>query len=445
MNTISILLAAGKGTRMHSPQPKVLHKICGQEMLRYVADAVGTQKENTIIVTGFGAEKVEDAMGIDYRYVLQEEQLGTGHAVMQADAYLNNPDDLVIIAAGDMPLVQRKSIEKMKEKLAVKDCAAVLLCAELENPTGFGRVIVEEDEPNSVVAIVEERDATEEQRKIKRINSSVYCFRAGMLKEALGSLKTDNQQNEYYLTDCIAYLRAKGKQVTYVEAEAEDLLGVNSLLDLAQVTKLMQRRINEAWMKQGVQIISPETTLIGPKCCFEAGVEIYPNNVIEGEVSIGAGTVLFPGNFLEDGKIGQNCKIGPNAHLRKGAVLGNNCRVGNFVELKNVSLDDGAKVSHLAYCGDGEIGKRANISCGVIFSNYDGASKAKTIVGDDAFVGCNANLVAPVKVEKGAYIAAGSTITQDVPENALAIARERQTNKPGWNWLERIKNKAKKH
>lgn len=439
MKTLSILLAAGKGTRMHSNTPKVLHKICGQEMIQYVLDAVGTDQDNTIVVVGHGAEDVQCCIGERAHYVWQENPQGTGHAVMQARDYLAGEEKLVLIVAGDMPLLRSETIQRlcwsMKEKEGV---SASVLTVALSDPSGYGRVLRRE---GVVVGVVEERDATEEQKAIHEVNTSVYCFRSSALCDALAELNCHNDQNEYYLTDCIAWLANRGDTIVSVAGEAEECIGVNDQIQLANINQRMQKRINEAWMRKGVQMISPQTVWIDPRAELAPDVILYPNNVIEGKCKIDAGTVLHPGNYIEWAQIGCNSKIGPNAHLRKGAKLGHGCRVGNFVELKNVTLGDGAKVSHLAYCGDGDIGARANISCGVIFSNYNGATKAQTCVGDDAFVGCNANLIAPVHVGDGAYIAAGSTITDDVPNDALAIARTRQTNKKEWCWLERIKGK----
>lgn len=438
MKTLSILLAAGKGTRMHSDTPKVLHKICGQEMIQYVLDAVGTKKSETVIVIGHGAQEVQQYIGDRAQYVVQENPQGTGHAVMQARDYLLGEEKLVLVAAGDMPLLRPETIQALFHAAAEDHVSASLLTVRLDDARAYGRILRKD---GRVVGIVEERDATEEQKKIDEVNTSVYCFRSHALRDALAELKNENDQNEYYLTDCIGWLAHRGDTIVSVEGHAEECIGVNDQVQLANISQMMQQRINEAWMRKGVQMISPQTIWIDPRAALEPNAVIYPNNVIEGVCTIGAGATLYPGNYVEWAHVGEKSKVGPNAHLRKDAKLGKGCRVGNFVELKNVTLGDGAKVSHLAYCGDGTIGARANISCGVIFSNYNGAQKAQTHVGDDAFVGCNANLVAPVQVGEGAYIAAGSTITDDVPEEALAIARSRQTNKQGWRWLERIKGK----
>lgn len=441
MKTKAIILAAGKGTRMHSDTPKVLHKICGEELIQYPMQAVAGSVDEIILVVGYGADEVKACIGDKVQYVEQKKQQGTGHAVMQAESYIEQ-DDIIIIVAGDMPLLQAKTIGNLKKEIENEGASAVMLTADVgTDATGYGRVLRRE---NKIIGVIEERDATEEQKAITEVCTSVYAFRANALKEALHSLKNDNSQGEYYLTDCIAYLAKEGNQIGSLSADKEECLGVNDLVQLAEASKIMQRRINEQWMVQGVQIIDPASTWISPQATLERGAIIYPANIIEGKSVIGAEAILYAGNFIESAVVGATSKIGPNAHLRPKTVLGIGCRVGNFVELKNVTLGDGAKVSHLAYCGDGEIGARANISCGVIFSNYNGAQKACTYVGEDAFVGCNANLVAPVQVGNGAYIGAGSTITEDVPDDALAIARERQTTKENWNWIKRIKSQKNK-
>lgn len=442
MKTTAILLAAGKGTRMHSNTPKVLHTLCGYEMIRYVMRAVKNSADQTVLVIGHGAEQVEQTIGDQVQYVLQANPQGTGHALIQAKSYLSNDDELVLIAAGDMPLLSAQTIQRLKQEALSSKASAVVLTTVLEDAVGYGRIV--RDSGNQIQKIVEERDATEQQKQIHEINTSIYCFTTQALRFALSQLNNDNAQKEYYLTDCIEILALRGDTISSVQAASEECMGINDLVQLAEANRLMQKRINQNWMQKGVRIMDPLSVWISPEVILEEDAIIYPNNVIEGNSFIGGETILYSGNFIESAVVGSKSKVGPNAHLRKDAKLGIGCRVGNFVELKNVTLGDGAKVSHLAYCGDGDIGARANISCGVIFSNYDGANKSRTLVGEDAFVGCNANLVAPVEVGDGAYIAAGSTITENVPEGALAIARERQTNKPAWNWLKRIKEKKNK-
>lgn len=428
MKLVPIILAAGEGKRMKSPLPKVLHKICDRELVRYALEAAAIGEQKPVVVVGCGAHEVKKALGDEATYALQEKQLGTGHAVMMAREYLMG--DYALVLAGDMPLLRRETLEALCQRAMSEQLAACLLSTVADDPTGYGRIL--RDEAGNVTAIVEERDASAVQKAIKEINASVYCFEIPALLGALDSLDTHNAQGEYYLTDCIAHFVRNGLKVGALTTCAEECSGVNDRVQLAACSAIMRRRIARAHLLAGVNILDPDATHIGADVVIGENVTIYPNNVIEGKAVIGDGAILYPGNFIEGGVIGAGTKIGPNAHIRPGTVTGKNCRVGNFVELKNVMLDDGAKVSHLAYCGDGSIGKGSNISCGVIFSNYDGKRKYRTVVGEHAFVGCNVNLVAPVEIGDGAYIAAGSTITENVPAGALGIARERQTNKDGW-------------
>ena len=430
MRTFAIILAAGEGKRMKTATPKVLHKLLGVEMIRYVLRALTMVNEKPIVVIGHGADEVKAALGEDVRYALQESRLGTGHAVMMAREYLQGQDGYVFVLAADMPLITEQTLQSLLDTTIESGASATVLTAKMDDPTGYGRIIC--DEYDSIYKIVEHKDATKEQCLIKEINASVYCFEINALLSCLDRIKPNNAQSEYYLTDVIGLLNTDEKTVKALCVSASECLGVNDLVQLANVQKVLQQRINQEHMLRGVQIIDPDTTFISPGASIGPGTIIYPSNIIEGNAQIGKNAILYPNNYIEGAQVGEGTKIGPSAHLRAGTATGKNCRVGNFVELKNVTLDDGAKVSHLAYCGDGSIGKKSNISCGVIFSNYDGNRKSRTIVGDNCFIGCNVNLVAPVDIGDGAYVAAGSTITENVPNDALGIARERQTVKPGW-------------
>lgn len=428
---LTIILAAGEGKRMCSQEPKVLHKICGEAMIAHVLRTTSIEDALRVVIVGHGAEQVGAFVGDRAETVLQAEQRGTGHAVMMARSHIEAmADGLILVVAGDMPLLRAKTLTDLVEWARQNRAAATVLSAVVEDPTGYGRLIRDMD--GNVSAIVEHKDATDKQRAIREINTSIWCFEKDALLYALDRLTDDNHQQEYYLTDCVEILVQAGKKVGALPCDPEEALGVNNQLQLAAAAKVLQRRINADLMLQGVQIVDPENCYIDARAVIAPGVRIYPGNVIEGETQIGADTVLFPGNFIESARIGSNNRIGPNAHLRPQTITGTGCRVGNFVELKNVVLGDGAKVSHLAYCGDGDIGAKSNISCGVIFSNYDGVRKFRTTIGDNVFVGCNANLVAPVTLGDGSYIAAGSTITDDVPAGDLAIARMRQSIKSGW-------------
>ena len=430
METKVLILAAGEGKRMKSHTPKVLHKICGRSMIDYIIDAASSIDKKPIVIIGHEAEKIQEHLGDSVEYVLQKEQKGTGHAVMMCDKYLDRFEGYVVVIAGDMPLLKKATIKKLIDFTKEKKNAVTIVSTILEDPENYGRIV--RDENNKVTGIVEHRDATAAQREIKEINSSIYCFDNKLLQKVIKQLQPNNKQNEYYLTDCIEILHKNGEKIDCLQAPSIEMFGVNDKAQLAYATKIMRQRINNFHMLNGVTILDPETTYIDFGAKIEKDVIIYPGNIIEGETMIKSNTILLQGNYIEGAIIAEGCKIGPNSHLRPKTVIAKNCKIGNFVELKNVTVNEGAKIPHLSYCGDGEIGKRSNISCGVIFSNYDGKKKSQTIVGDDVFVGCNANLVAPVNIEDNAYIAAGSTITQDVPEKALAIARAHQQNKEGW-------------
>ncbi len=428
---LTIILAAGEGKRMRSKTPKVLHTLCGEAMIAHVLRAASIEGAKSVVVVGHGAGDVEAYLGDRVQTAIQTEQRGTGHAVMAARRSIEAMEGgYVLVVAGDMPLLRARTLEGLVEWSRNNGAAATVLSAMADDPKGYGRLIRDMD--GNVTAIVEDKDATVEQKLIHEVNTSVWCFEKEALIFALDRIHNDNQQHEYYLTDCAAILTEAGQKVGALPCDPEEALGVNDRVQLATAAKVLQRRINTALMLEGVQILDPDACIVDARAIIEPDVVIYPGNVIEGESRIGAGTVLYPGNFIESATVGESNKIGPNAHLRPKTVTGKGCRVGNFVELKNVVLGDGAKVSHLAYCGDGEIGAKSNISCGVIFSNYDGVRKFRTTIGENVFVGCNANLVAPVTLGDGAYVAAGSTITNDVPSGDLAIARERQTLKSGW-------------
>lgn len=448
-----IILAAGEGVRMCSSTPKVLHKACDRPLIGWVLEAAKPllAGKKPIVVAGCGARQVKDHLGESAQYVIQESQQGTGHAVMCAIEHIRAHEGVTLVLAGDMPLIETAHLASLVA-LCEAGAAAALLTAVAEAPGGYGRVL--RDGKGNVLGIVEERDADEAQKQIREINASVYAFQSQALLEALSSLNCHNAQGEYYLTDTIEHLAKNGGSVTAVTAEAQASMGVNDRVQLAAAQKALQKRVNEALMRQGVTIIDPENTYIGASVRIGRDALVYPGCVIEGPSEIGEGALIYPGCLISgsfigagaevrssqivDARVDENARIGPFVHLRPEASVGKGCRVGNFVEIKNARVDDGAKVSHLSYIGDGSIGKKANIGCGVVFVNYDGQKKSRTVVGDGAFVGCNANLVAPVTVGAGAYIAAGSTITDDVPEGALGIARARQSNKDGWA-LERAK------
>lgn len=448
MNTdcISVILAAGEGKRMRSSAPKVLHQAAGRPLAQWVTEAAqqATGKP-PVLVIGAGAQQIRDFFGESAAYAVQSEQLGTGHAVMAAKEYLKG-DGFALVTAGDMPLLRAKTLKRVVETAQQNRLGVCVLSAVLPDPTGYGRVI---REGGSVQCIVEHRDATEAQRAVCEVNTSVYCFHIPVLLEALGALSNQNDQGEYYLTDCVEYIARKGYGAQAVVcADAQECLGVNDRAQLAAAAKVLRRRINTALMEQGVTMIDPDTVYIGAGVQVGRDAVIYPGVTLEGDTVIDEEAILYPGSRIEnsfigrgtkvqnsvilESRVGEHSTIGPYAYLRPGSEVGNGCRVGDFVEVKNAQIHDGAKVSHLSYIGDGEIGEKTNIGCGVVFVNYDGKQKSRTVVGSNVFVGCNANLVAPVTIGDGAYIAAGSTVTDDVEGDALCIARSRQTVIPGW-------------
>ncbi|HHV46988.1 MAG TPA: bifunctional UDP-N-acetylglucosamine diphosphorylase/glucosamine-1-phosphate N-acetyltransferase GlmU [Tissierellia bacterium] len=449
---ISIILAAGEGTRMKSSVPKVLHRICGRPMLEYVVEAskeAGIQKNYVII--GHGGANIRDAFSdSDVVFINQpigdEYPYGTGFAVMQAKEGIED-DSNVIILYGDTPLITGSTIDKLVKYHLDSGNYATVLTAYVEDPTGYGRII--RDEEGNINRIVEHKDANEEEINIREINSGIYCFKGKELKYALDRIDNNNAQGEYYITDVISILKEEGYKVgAYLIDDPTEIYGVNSRVQLAFCERIMRNRINRFHMENGVTIINPDNTYIEPGVQIGRDSIIYPGAILIGNTVIGENCIIGENTRIEDSSIGNGveiysstieksivddgCHIGPYAHLRPNSQLGKNIKIGNFVEVKNSSIGDNSKASHLAYVGDADVGKNVNIGCGVVFVNYDGHKKHRTVVEDNAFIGSNSNLVAPVVVRKWGYVAAGSTITDEVEENALAIARARQVNKPGW-------------
>ncbi len=415
-NSIAIVLAAGKGTRMKSEKSKQVHKILGKEIvLRAVENAKKAGIEEIITVVGYKKEQVQEVLKDSVKYAIQSEMLGTGHAVMQAKEYLEGKQGKVVVLNGDVPILRPETIQKLIEKSIANKEYATLLTAIYDNPYGYGRII--RDDGGNVAAIVEEKDANEQQREIKEINAGIYCFDIQELLKALDEINNDNASGEYYITDVIKIMNDKGlKTGAMIVEDNTEILGVNDRVQLEILTRILRLRINAEHMKKGVTIEDINTTYI------------YD------DVEIGTDTVIHPNTTIKsDVKIGANCEIGPNAYIREKSRVANNVKIGNFVEIKNTKVGEGTKVPHFIYLGDCEVGEHCNIGCGTITCNYDGFNKSKTIIGDNAFIGSNTNLVAPVTVGNNVFVAAGSTITDDVPDYALAIARQKQTNKENWN------------
>ncbi|MGL4362850.1 MAG: bifunctional UDP-N-acetylglucosamine diphosphorylase/glucosamine-1-phosphate N-acetyltransferase GlmU [Cellulosilyticaceae bacterium] len=447
MQTKAIILAAGKGTRMKSNTSKVLHEVFGKPLVYYPIEAAKKAGATSIrMIVGHKAEEVKVAIGDCVSYALQAEQLGTGHAVMQALDFIGDEGE-VIVLSGDAPLITDKTVEKMLAFHRRKHNAVTVLSAILEKPHGYGRIV--RDDSKLFVKIVEQKDATDEEKSIQEINSGMYVFDAGLLKYALSKITNNNNQNEYYLTDTIEILINAGHNVDAVAITTpNDILGVNSRAQLAEVTEIMKQRINDKHMENGVTLMDPQNTYIESNVQIGQDTIIEPGCMIQGDVSIGENChigfnskiknskinngVCIESSVIIDSLIDENTHIGPFAYIRPNSHIGENVKIGNFVEVKNANIGAGTKVSHLTYIGDADVGKNVNFGCGTVVVNYDGKNKYRTEVKDNAFVGCNTNLVAPVVVEEGAYTAAGSTITKDVPEKSLAIARVRQENKEGW-------------
>lgn len=448
MERFAVILAAGKGTRMKSKLYKVLHPVLGKPMVEHVVDQldqIGVSRQ--IVIVGHGAEAVQDTLGTRVEYAVQEEQLGTGHAVQMAEAELAGKSGATLVVCGDTPLLKAETLEALLAHHEAQQAKVTVLTAIADDATGYGRVVRGED--GNVTKVVEHKDASEAELAINEINTGTYVFDNELLFDALKQVGNNNAQGEYYLPDVISIAKEAGEVVAAHTAPTfDETIGVNDRVALSQAEAIMRKRTNERLMREGVTFMDPASTYISPDVVIGSDTVIYPGTVILGKTTIGSECVIGPNSDIRnsviedhavvrqsvvtDSRIGEAAQVGPFAHLRQQAVLGENTRVGNFVEIKKSTFGDGAKASHLSYIGDASIGERVNLGCGSITVNYDGKNKFETVVEDDAFVGCNVNLIAPVKVGKGAIVAAGSTITNDVPEEALAIARERQTNKEGY-------------
>lgn len=442
-----IILAAGQGTRMKSKVAKVLHKICGKSLVEHVLRALEPAiDDKPIVVVGNCAEQVMEKLEGKAYFALQAERKGTGHAVMMAKDYLIGKEGYVVVCAGDMPLIKAQTLKNLMDYTVENNLSACVLTALVDNPAGYGRIIRKD---GKLLKIVEQKDANDEEKLVNEVNTSVYCFNIQDLLSSLDKLQPNNAQGELYLTDTIGILKAEGKAVDgYACDDVTEAMGINDRIQLSQAQAIMQKQINEKLMLQGVTIVNPENTYIDADVVIGQDTVVYPNCAISGNTVIGSGCEILYNCKIDDCVIGDNVTIqastlikakvadgttvGPYAYLRPGANIGKKARIGDFVEIKNATIGDGSKVSHLAYVGDATIGKDCNIGCGVVFVNYDGKHKFRSTVGDNVFVGSNSNLIAPVNLEDGAYIAAGSTINKDVPGGALAIARARQEVKPGW-------------
>ncbi|MCA0972717.1 bifunctional UDP-N-acetylglucosamine diphosphorylase/glucosamine-1-phosphate N-acetyltransferase GlmU [Halobacillus litoralis] len=447
-NRYAVVLAAGQGTRMKSKLYKVLHPVCGKPMVQHVVDQLKTLDLSELItVVGHGAEKVQDQLGDDSHYVIQKEQLGTGHAVLQAEDILADKEGTTVVVCGDTPLLTADTLQQLLDHHDQEGAKATVLTAHAEDPQGYGRVI--RGGNGQVERIVEQKDASDEEQAIQEINTGTYCFDNKMLFQALQNVSNDNVQGEYYLPDVVEILKGQSETISaYQTPDFSESLGVNDRVALSKAETLMKQRINEKHMRAGVTIVDPSNTYIGPDVKIGQDVMVHPGSILKGDTVVEADAEIGPHSTIEDchvgaesvvkqsvannSRIGARVQVGPFAHIRPQSSLGDDVKVGNFVEVKKASFGDGSKASHLSYIGDAEVGSGVNIGCGTITVNYDGQNKHLTTIEDDAFIGCNSNLIAPVTVGKGAYVAAGSTINKDVPAEALSIARSRQTNKEGY-------------
>jgi bifunctional UDP-N-acetylglucosamine pyrophosphorylase/glucosamine-1-phosphate N-acetyltransferase len=456
----AVILAAGKGTRMKSELPKVLHAVAGVPMLQY---PVGLARElgcaPTVAVIGHGAETVEAVLaGSGVLFALQSQQLGTGHALLCAEPQLAEFSGTVLLLCGDVPLLRRETLEALLHYHQARQATVTVLTAHMPNPHGYGRIVRQGEE---VLRIVEEKDASQQERAINEINTGIYALEAPFVFEALKTVGCDNAQGEYYLTDVLAAARRAGRRVCALAAGApEETMGINDRVQLAEAGALMRQRINRELMLAGVTLVDPATSYIEPQVRIGADTIIEPNVQLRGATvigrdcridtgvcvdgcSIGDGVHLKAGSVMTASSIGDRSEVGPMAHLRPGTVLVGENKIGNFVETKKSVLGQGSKASHLTYIGDAEVGRKVNIGCGTITCNYDGVNKHKTIIEDEVFVGSDTQFVAPVRIGRGALIGAGSTITRDVPADALALSRPEQKIIEGWAARQRAKQKKK--
>jgi len=443
-----VVLAAGEGKRMKSKTPKVLHKLAGVPIIEHIIDTMDDMKcDKKVLVVGFKADEIKSALTHrEVTFALQEDQLGTGHAVMMAEDQL--PDSgHVLILLGDVPLIKPSTLKEFIEFHMVNKCSGTVLTTDMVDPTGYGRVVTQSN--GEVIKIVEHRDASMEEKKICEINTGIMCFETNDLKQALKKISNTNDQAEYYLTDAFEILvKESRKACAFKTVDCTEVMGINSRVQLEEAEQILKKRILNRHMEEGVTIIDTQNTYVEKYVEIGMDTTLYPGTYLRGKTIIGEDCNIGPNAHLQDtivnngitikdstlleSIVDDNTVIGPYAYLRPKSDIGKNVKIGDFVEVKNSRIDDNSKVSHLSYIGDGDVGKNVNIGCGVVFVNYDGSKKHRTTVKDNAFVGCNVNLVAPVTIEENAYVAAGSTITKTVPENALAVARVRQDNKKDW-------------
>ncbi len=444
----AVVLAGGKGTRMKSSLPKVIHKVNGVPMVEKINMTLDQlEVERKVFVVGFEKERVLDEIKTEFEFVEQREQLGTAHAVLQANMLLENEDGIVLVLCGDTPLLRESVLRNMIECHKKKDRAATVLTTKVPEPFGYGRIV--KDSTDTVLRIVEEKEATDKERQIDEINTGVYCFDSKLLWKYLVQVDNKNSKGEYYLTDMVEILKDAGEEVgVYFTKDYQDTIGVNTKPQLATACETLRHRKLTELMENGVEVVDVGCTYVEDCVEVGAGTVMHPNVYLQGNTKIGEGCEIFgssrivdcevddecliDSSVLKNSKIGKKCEIGPNAHLRGKNEIGDECVIGNFVEVKNSKLGKGVRAKHLSYLGDCEIGEDTNVGAGTCMCNYDGINKYKTSIGKNVFVGSGAKFIAPVAVKDGSVVAAGSVVTDDVSENSLAIARARQVNKEGW-------------
>ncbi|NLW88741.1 MAG: bifunctional UDP-N-acetylglucosamine diphosphorylase/glucosamine-1-phosphate N-acetyltransferase GlmU [Clostridiaceae bacterium] len=447
MDVCAVVMAAGEGKRMNTNHSKVVQWAAGRPIILWVAEALkGVGAKEQVYIVGHRQEEVRAVLGEDVAFVLQEHQLGTGHAVMQATPFLEGRNGCTIVLPGDAPLITSDTLRAAIDYFEKGDFGAVVVSAIADNPAGYGRLV--RDEEGNVQRIVEDRDATESEKKIREINSSIYCFRTPLLISALGRIDAKNAQKEYYLPDTIGILIRDGHKVGALVADFDETRGVNDRIELQQVGKILNGKICERHMRNGVQIIDSNTTWIDDTVRIGKDTVLLPGTMIRGDTSIGEECRIGENTRIDDSvvgdkttveysvlrncRVGKNCRIGPFSHIRPESVLADNVTIGAYVEVKNSNVGDFSRARHLTYIGDAQVGKNVNFGCGTVTCNYDGLDKSACIIRDNVFIGGNSNLISPVTLNENCYIAAGSTITDDVPELSLAIARSQQINKENW-------------
>ena len=444
MKKYALILAAGKGTRMRTEMPKCAFPILGKPMIEYIVENLEkTDIDDIIAIVGHKKEVIQDILKDRVQYAIQEQILGTGHAVLSAAPLLDGKEGTTFILPGDMPLMEYPLMDKLMRAHEEMGNDLTVVSMVMDYPKGYGRIV--RDEYGTVKGIVEENDCTESEKQIKEVNSSVYIVNNKALFETLKLIKKNERKGEYYLTDIVALMHQNYKVNTFIVRNPMVTMGINDLYSISIAEKYLRDSINKSHMLSGVSMVNPETITIGHNVIIEEGVWIYPNTSIIGNSVIKKGAIIGPNSevrdsFIDEGaeirhslvidsRVGKKTTVGPFAHLRGHANVGDHNRIGNFVEVKNSTTGFDTKAAHLAYIGDAEVGERVNFGCGSITVNYDGVKKHKTIIGNDVFIGCNVNMVAPINISDNVFIAAGSTVTKDIPKGSLAIARNQQINK----------------